>query len=96
MRYLSYAFWLIVVILTVIFVILNSRMVVINFYAGNVTFYFPLLLIILLAVGALLGALALIPALVRAKTCNRKLKQRIQQSEQEVQNLRAIPIKDNC
>ena len=94
MRYITYIFWFIIILLGIVFAVINSHSVTINLYAGDIECYLPLLLIILLALGAILGVIALMPALLRAKARNRKLKQRIKQSEQEVKNLRAIPIKD--
>ena len=94
MRYIAYIFWFIVIILGVLFATLNSNSVAINFYIKSFNVYLPLLLLIELAIGALLGMLAVLPALIRVKAGNRKLKQRAKQIEQEVQNLRNIPIKD--
>lgn len=94
MRYIAYIFWFIVIILGVLFATLNSNSIAINFYIKSFNVYLPLLLLIELAIGALLGMLAVLPALIRVKAGNRKLKQRAKQIEQEVQNLRNIPIKD--
>ena len=94
MRYIAYIFWFIVIILGVLFATLNSNSVAINFYIKSFNVYLPLLLLIELAIGALIGMLAVLPALIRVKAGNRKLKQRAKQIEQEVQNLRNIPIKD--
>jgi len=94
MRYIAYIFWFIVIILGVLFATLNSNSIAINFYIKSFNVYLPLLLLIDLAIGALLGMLAVLPALIRVKAGNRKLKQRAKQIEQEVQNLRNIPIKD--
>ena len=54
----------------------------------------PILLMITLIIGALLGIIAMAPILIKSKQANRRLKQRIKQIELEVNNLRAIPIKE--
>lgn len=95
MRYVASVIWLIIILLAIIFAILNSHAVEINFYFKSFKIYLPLLLLIDLALGALLGMFALLPALLRAKNNNRKLRQRIKQTEQEIKNLRTIPIKDS-
>ena len=94
MRYVAYGFWLLVVLVGIVFASLNSKTVDINFYVARYHVYLPLLMLIELALGAVLGVLAGLPWLFRAKRQTRKLKLRIKEIEQEVNNLRAIPIKD--
>lgn len=94
MRYFVYIFWLIVIILAIIFVALNSHSVELNYYMGTSKIYLPLLLFLGLLLGAILGVFAIMPALFSSKRQKRKLKKRIRQIEQELQNLRNIPIKD--
>lgn len=94
MRYVVYLFWSVVVLLGIFFSALNSTVITVNYYFSKINIYLPLLLVFLLLAGAALGILALLPALIKAKTGNHKLKQRIKQAEQEIKNLRTIPIKD--
>lgn len=94
MRYVRYALWTIIVVLVILFVTLNSHSVAINYYVNSIRIYFPFLLLIVLIIGAILGIFALIPSLLKMKFTNRKLKQRIREIEQEVTNLRTMPIKD--
>lgn len=54
----------------------------------------PLLLVIAIVVGVVLGIFAMIPIWLRAKSQRRKLKSRLLSAEQELKNLRNIPIKD--
>ncbi len=95
MRYVALIFWIIIIIFAITFASLNSHVIDINFYMKSVKVYIPLLLLFLLAVGALLGVLALLPALLKVKNNNRKLKSKVKRVEQEVKNLRSIPIKDS-
>lgn len=94
MRYLIALFWLIVIILAIIFVALNSRTIELNYYVGNHTVYLPLLLFVVLVIGAVLGIFAMVPAWLRAKHEKRKVKGRLRDVEQELKNLRNIPIQD--
>ena len=94
MRYLIAIFWLIIVVLAIIFVALNSRTIELNYYAGQRQVYMPLMLFIVLVVGAILGVFAMIPVWLRAKSQKRKMKSRLRDAEQELKNLRNIPIKD--
>lgn len=94
MRIIITAFWLIIALIVIFFATANSHSLLINFYFTQVTVYLPLLLFITLVIGAILGILAMIPIVIRNKSRHRKLKQRVKQAEQEVQNLRTIPVKD--
>ncbi len=94
MRYIFYIFWIVVIIIGVTFAGLNSHAVMVNYYVNESKIHLPILLIITLVFGAILGIIAMIPMLLKNKQTNRKLKHRIKQIEQEVNNLRAIPIKE--
>jgi len=94
MRTLSVVFWGIVVLLAVLFAALNSSTVSIHYFFGSVKIYLPLLLVLQLLLGALIGAAAMLPLMFRYQGKSRKLKARVHQVEQEVINLRAIPFKD--
>lgn len=94
MRLLSAILWLIGILVGVSFAVLNSHELPLNYFFGKTIIYFPFLFILLLLAGALLGMLALLPKLLRAKSKARQLKQKMQALEEEVTNLRRIPIKD--
>ncbi len=94
MKYLFCAFWLVVMALGITFAGLNSGRVVVNYYLDEKSIHLPVLLLIALAVGVCLGLIAMLPALLKKRYANRRLKQRVKQVEQEVNNLRAIPIKE--
>lgn len=94
MRYIVAIFWLIVIVLAIIFVALNSHTIDLNYWVGKCQIYLPLLLFITLFLGALLGICAMLPLWLRAKRERRKAKGRLRNLEQELKNLRNIPIKD--
>lgn len=94
MRYIIALFWLIVVVLAIVFVTLNSYSVSLNYYVGKTDLYMPLLLVIAIVVGIVLGVFAMLPVWLRAKSQRRKLKSRLNAVELELRNLRNIPIKD--
>ncbi len=94
MKYIFCAFWLLVMAIGVTFAALNATAITVNYYLGEAELYLPFLLLIALVFGVLLGFVALLPTLIRRKSANRRLRQRIRQVEQEVDNLRAIPIKE--
>jgi len=94
MRIFSYIAWIVFIIIGASFAILNSQFLPLNYFIGKTNIYFPLLFLLLLLAGALLGVLALLPVLIRAKTRGHRLSQKMKTLEQEIANLRAIPIKE--
>ena len=75
--------------------IIDHKRNTINYYLNSTDIHLPVLLILMLIVGAFLGIMAMLPNIVKIKQSNRRLKSKIKQIEQEVKNLRAIPIKDS-
>lgn len=94
MKYIFCAFWLIVMAIGITFSGLNSRLVLVNYYLDEKQIQLPMLLLITLAIGVVLGFITLLPAFIRKKHANHRLKHRIKQIEQEVDNLRTMPIKE--
>lgn len=94
MKYIGYVFWLVVILIAIVFASLNSHTIILDYYFGKVSLYFPLLILIGLVIGAVLGMFAMMAWVIKIKGANRKLRQRIKRTEQEVKNLRTIPIKD--
>lgn len=74
MHIISFIFWFIIAALAVVFAVLNSYSVNVHYYFNSVQIYFPLLLLINIVIGVLLGVMAILPVLWRSKMLNRKLK----------------------
>ena len=94
MRIISYVFLLIIIILGVTFATLNSQVVTINYYLGHNNMPLSLLLVSVFAAGCILGLLVSAWIVLKTKMQNRKLRKRLQLADKEVENLRAIPLKD--
>lgn len=95
MRIFTYIILLALVVVGITFAGLNATPVAINYYIGNSQLPLSLLLIIAIAVGGLLGLLVSLIIYVRLKSTNLRLRQRLRLVEEEVANLRAIPLKDD-
>jgi len=95
MRYILYLFWFIVIVFGVTFSVLNAQSLNINYYIAQSTVQLPVILLISLVLGAALGVIAMLPIVLRAKNAARKLRNQVKHIEQEVTNLRTIPIKDS-
>ena len=78
----------------VLFTVLNAAPVSIDYYAGQSTMPLSLLLVIALSIGAILGVMASIGIMLRLKSENIKCKKELKLAENEVINLRRIPLRD--
>lgn len=95
MRIFSTIIVLAIILIGLTFAILNSSPVVLNYYFGQSEISLSLLLASTLGFGAAIGLLLFSPTFFKLKKGNLVLKHRIKQVEKEVENLRAIPIKDS-
>jgi putative membrane protein len=93
-RIVSYFFVLIIVLFGMMFATLNSESVTIDYYFAQSTMPLSLVLVIVLALGCLIGMMAGIWMLIKAKLLNYRLNQRLHLAEKEIDNLRAIPLQD--
>jgi len=73
---------------------INTDPVIVNYYLG--TFTAPLSVIIVLAIvsGIILGAVIIYSSTLRLRYENRRLHKKLNVSEQEIDSLRILPIKD--
>lgn len=94
MRIVSYLFLLLIVIFGMTFATLNSDSVTINYYFDERTMPLSLLLVIVFAIGCLIGMLAGLWILFKAKMSNYRVRQKLELAEREIENLRAIPLQD--
>lgn len=94
MRIVSYFFFLAILIFGVTFAIMNSESVTINYYVGQSTLPLSLLLVLVFALGCLIGMVVGFWLLFKAKINNFRLRQRLSLAEKEIENLRAIPLQD--
>lgn len=94
MRYILYLFWILIILLGITFAALNPQKIVLNYYLDTQAIYLPLIILLALLVGAVLGIIVLLPSWIKNKNTVRQLKYKVKQIEQEVENLRTIPIKD--
>ena len=95
MKYIAYMFWLLIVVVATTFSSLNSHAVELNYYFGTISLSLSLLLLMALCLGLVLGAIMVLPNLIKVKCSHRKLRSQIQQNELEIKNLRTFPLKDD-
>ncbi|MCK4870179.1 MAG: DUF1049 domain-containing protein [Gammaproteobacteria bacterium] len=94
MRIIYFLFILLILIIGATFAYLNAVPAQFNYYFGTVSLPLSLLLALGLGVGLLLGFIAMLPPILRAKGRGLQLKRKLKSVEQEVENLRTLPIKE--
>lgn len=77
------------------FTVLNAEQVRLNYYFGQAELPLALVIVGTLVVGALLGLLAATWMLLARKHENRRLRRRLKLAEQEIHNLRELPVRDH-
>lgn len=86
--------FLLVFLLGLLFYLRNEQQVLIDYYLGAEEFSFTASVVLVLAIGVLLGYIVGVPANLRLRRENARLQKQVTVSEQEINALRAIPIKD--
>ena len=94
MRIIKLALILIIMLLGVVFTVLNADPVQFNYYFGSREIPLSLVTTGALGIGALLGVLSCMGVMFGLKRENLSLKRQSQMANQEVKNLRALPLKD--
>lgn len=94
MRFIKLLFFLFLILLGSAFAVMNTGNIHIDYYFGELDLALPLVLIATLGIGALLGVVASLGSLLRLKRRNAELRRKASLAQEEVKNLRAIPIKD--
>ena len=93
-RIIKLLFFLGILVVGLAFHVKNDQLFNLNYYMGSIELPVSLLVISSLLVGALLGILASLTFVAKLKRENARLARLVRVTEEEVNNLRAIPIKD--
>lgn len=94
MRILGYVIIIILLVLGITFALLNATQVPFHYYLGVKTLPLSLLIALSFLLGLLLAFLVMSISVIRLKSQKRGLKKRLRTVEQELNNLRALPMKD--
>jgi putative membrane protein len=93
-RIISYFFLLVIVLFGMTFATLNSESVTINYYFDQSSMPLSLLLVLVFALGCLVGMIVGFWLLIKAKISNYRMRHKLNLAEKEIENLRAIPLQD--
>ncbi len=80
--------------LTLAMVLVNLSQVRVGYLFGTTHLPLAVVMIIALVLGMLVGALCLLPAVIRARTRARRMQGKLDALEKEIHNLRHVPLRD--
>jgi lipopolysaccharide assembly protein A len=93
-RYFIYLFIIAVIVAGVGFAILNPFDVTVDYWAGKRTLPFSLLTVLVFAAGYCLGLIMALCLQIRTRIKNYQLARKLKVAEEEIRNLRTIPLQD--
>jgi len=93
-RLVSLILTAIFVLLGLAFAVVNAKPVELNYFLATREVPLAMVLVLTLTVGALMGIVFSLGMVIRLKRETLRLRRQIQLTEQEVVNLRTMPIKD--
>lgn len=90
-------FWLLFALIFIIsaaFAAFNMTAVTVSFYFGEFTLPLAAVLVLAMLAGVALGVIVLMLSTLKLRYENRRLQHKLSVSEQEINSLRILPIKD--
>lgn len=94
MRLITIILYLLLMIIGVSFAVLNASMIDLNLYIIKFSLPLPLLLTLVLGLGLIIGFFLGLYKYWRLKFSFNKIKNQLKLTEQEIKNLREIPLKN--
>ncbi len=94
MKIIGYLLILILLIFGITFALLNAVPVTFHYYLGEKQLPLSLLLVMSFGVGLVLTFFVMSISILKLKAERRGLKKKIKVAEQELNNLRSLPVKD--
>lgn len=95
MRIIVILFYLVLILAGVSFAALNASSVVVNLYFSTLSIPTSVLITLMLGIGIMIGFFMFMLRYWRLKSEYRKLKNQFKLTEQEIKNLRTIPVSDH-
>lgn len=93
-RLLSFVLVLILAVLGLAFAVINAKPVELNYFLATREVPLAMTLVLTLVFGAVIGLLFSLGMVLRLKRETLRLRRQVRLAEQEITNLRNIPIKD--
>ncbi len=93
-RIITIALFIIVFATAAAFSAINTAPVTINYYLGTLSLPLSVIVIASIVSGIILGALAIFIGTLRLRYENRRLHKKLEITDQEINSLRILPVKD--
>lgn len=94
MRALKTIFYLLLSLIIVVFALVNAQAVQFNYLLGQINLPFSLAMLVALSLGALIGMIWTASWLVSQRSHTHELSAKVALLQKEIDNLRAMPVKD--
>ena len=94
MKLLSIILYLILILFGISFAVLNAGMANLNLYLTTLSLPLSLLVTLSVGLGVVVGALLVLAKYWRLRLSHKYLKNQLKLKEEEISNLRSIPLKD--
>lgn len=94
-RIITYLLALLVALVVLSFAVMNAAPVHLDYYFSSVDAPLSLIVVIAITVGACMGVLSMVGIVLRQRREIGKLRKSVKLAEQEVTNLRTMPLRDN-
>ena len=72
----------------------NNQLIELNYYVDVISLPMSWLVVLVLFIGSMLGVLASLPIIIKLKRDKIMLERQIKNSENEINNLRVMPVRD--
>ncbi len=95
MRVVYVTVFIILAAIIVVFALLNAQGVEVNYFLGKRTLPLSLVLLISLLCGFFIGVMGTLRSVLTARTRARRFKKKTTLLQKEIDNLRAMPVKDD-
>lgn len=95
MRVVYFTFFILLAAMLVVFALLNAGSVDIHYFLGKRTMPLSLLLLAAMMLGFFIGILGTLRSMLHARTKAYRLKKKVHVLQKELDNLRAMPVKDD-
>ena len=94
-KFIFLLLFILIFVFSAAFAAFNMTAVTVNYYFGELTLPLSALMVIAILAGVALGVIVLFLSTLKLRYENRRLQHKLSVSEQEIDSLRILPIKDS-
>lgn len=94
-NFITIIFALLIFVVSALFFAQNDGKVSINYFSGQLEWQLNWVMVFCTVIGFVVGLLSILGSLLKTKLQLRQTKSKLNKQEQELNSLRALPVKDN-